>query len=113
MATNQIYDSDQTKQLALPVPTGVVSGDPVLIGEALVGVALIDRDADGEATVALGGAFDLEVVAAGAMAVGDIVYIDDATNRELSDTNTGVRFGTLLEPIAGASTVTVTVKVGY
>jgi len=113
MATNQIYDSDKAKQLALPVPSGVVSGDPVLIGDALVGVALTDRDADGEATVALGGAFDLEVVAGAAMAVGDLVYIDDATSRTLSDTNTGVRFGYLLEVIAGASTVTVTVKVGY
>lgn len=110
MATNRVYE--QADQLALPVPVGTVSGDPVVIGDALVGVALIDRDADGEATIQMDGAFNLEVVAGAAMAVGDIVYINAGTG-VLSDTNTGVRFGYLLEPIAGASTVTVLVKVGY
>lgn len=111
MATNRVFE--KSSQRAVPVPTGVVSGDPVLIGEALVGVALIDRDADGEATVQFDGEFNLEIVAGGAMAVGDIVYIDDATNRELSDTNTGVRFGYLMEVISGAGTVTRRVKIGY
>ena len=111
MATNRVFE--HSWQRAVPVPSGVVSGDPVLIGEALVGVALIDRDDDGEATVQFDGEFDLEVVAAGAMAVGDVVYIDDATSRTLSDTNTGVHFGYLMEVIAGASTVTVRVKVGH
>jgi predicted RecA/RadA family phage recombinase len=111
MATNRVYE--KATQLSLPVPTGVVSGDPVLIGAALVGVALTDRDADGEATIQMDGAFDLEIVAAGAMAVGDPVFIDNATDRELSDTDTGVHFGYLLEAISGAGTVTRLVKVGH
>lgn len=110
MAQNPKFQN--ARQLSLPVPSGIVSGEPVLVGEALCGVAQTDRDADGEATVDLGGAHDLEVVAAGAMAVGDIVYIDAAT-LVLSDSAADVRFGYLLEPIAGASTVTVAVKVGY
>jgi predicted RecA/RadA family phage recombinase len=110
MATNRTYE--KATQLAVPVPSGIVSGDPVLIGDALVGVALIDRDADGEATVQFDGAFELEVVAGAAMAVGDLVYID-AVTLVLSDSAADVRFGYLMEAIAGAGTSTVLVKVGY
>lgn len=109
MAKNRRYAG--AFQLSLPVASGTVSGDPVLIGDSLPGVALTDRDSDGEATVRMIGAFSVEVVAGAAMAVGDSVYIDAATG-VLSDTDTGVFFGYLLEAIAGASTVTRAVKIG-
>lgn len=58
----------------LPVPEGIVAGDPVLVG-ALRGVALRDRDDDaGTAAVALGAAWDLTVTGALAGA-GAAVYI--------------------------------------
>jgi predicted RecA/RadA family phage recombinase len=111
MAKNQAFED--ADNLSLPVISGVVSGDPVLIGAALPGVALTDRRTDGTASVQLNGAFHLEIVAAGAMAVGDIVYITAATSVLTGTAAGNVRFGYLLEAIAGASTVTRPVKVGY
>jgi predicted RecA/RadA family phage recombinase len=111
MATNRVYE--ESSQRAVPVPSGVTSGDPVCVGAALPGVALIDRDADGEATVQFDGEFNLPVAATAAMAVGDLVYITAAT-RVLSNTAAGnVRFGYLMEVITGAGTVTRRVKIGY
>jgi hypothetical protein len=47
------------------------------------------------------------------LAVGATVYITAAT-RVLSNTAAGnIRFGNILQAIAGASTVTVRVRVGY
>lgn len=108
MARNRRYAG--AFQLSLPVIAGTVSGDPVLIGAELPGVALTDRDADGEATVRMIGAFSLEVTAAAAMDAGDPVYIDGAAGT-LSDTNTDVFFGYVLEDVA-IGTATVAVKVG-
>jgi len=70
MAKNEVYkDADH---LLLPVVSGVVSGEPVVIG-SLVGVAETDRDANGNATVALKGAYTLQAAAA-TYAVGDPIY---------------------------------------
>lgn len=111
MATNQVYDDADS--LSLPVPSGTLANDPVVVGAALVGVAMTDRDDDGESTVRMKGAFTLDVAATAAMAVGDIVYITAATG-VLSNTAAGnVRFGYLLQAIAGAGTASVRVKVGY
>ena len=49
MATNRVFESGT--QLTLPVGSGTESGDPVLIGDSLVGVALTARDDDGNATI--------------------------------------------------------------
>lgn len=112
MALNSKYANG--RKLSLPVPSGVVSGDPVLVG-ALPGVATVDRGAGGNAagyaSVDTGGAYDLEIVAGAAMVAGAEVFID-ATTRVLSDDDTDVFFGYVLEAIAGASTVTRPVKVG-
>lgn len=109
MATNRVYE--EANQLSLPVISGVESGDPVLVGSALPGVALTDRDTDGEATVQMNGAFTLEVTAAAAMDAGDPVYIDGAAGT-LSDDNTDTFFGYVLEDVA-IGTADVLVKVGH
>jgi len=111
MATNTHLD--EADQYAVPVVAGVLSGQPVLIGAALPGVALFDRDEDGEATVKFNGSFNLSVVSAEAHAIGDIIYINAGT-RVLSGTAAGnVRFGYYLQAVAGAGTATLPVKVGY
>lgn len=71
MATNEVFrDADH---ITLPVPSGVISGEPVVVG-ALVGVAQTDRDPDdGTATVWRKGAFRLQAAAA-TYAVGDPIY---------------------------------------
>jgi predicted RecA/RadA family phage recombinase len=112
MATNtHLEDADQ---ISFIVPTGTLSGEPVLVGAALPGVCLTDADADDDdrATVKLNGSFHLEIVAAAAMVAGDEVFIDAATF-VLSDTAADVHFGYLLEDIGAASTVTRPVKVGW
>ena|SRR5688500_10257964 len=111
MAKNRIYE--HSWQRAVPVPVGVLSGSPVLVGAALPGVALIDRDADGEATVQFDGEFELSVASAEAHAIGDIIYINAGT-RVLSGTAAGnVRFGYYMTAVAGAGTAVIRVKVGY
>jgi len=111
MATNRVYE-DAT-QLSFIVPTGTLSGEPVLVGAALPGVCLTDADADDDdrATVQLDGAFNLEVVAAAAMDPGDEVFIDAATF-VLSDSAADVHFGYVLDDVA-IGTATVRVKVGW
>lgn len=76
MATNEVYKYGNS--IPLPVPDGTVSGDPVVVGQ-LTGVAQTDRDADGNATVALIGAYNVPVVGAIA-AVGAPVYITSASD---------------------------------
>lgn len=92
MATNEVFR--EADHLTLPVPSGVKSGDPVLVG-SLPGVAQTDRDANGNATVWLDGAYRLTVTGA-VVNVGDPVYI--AADRSLSVTATGnTVFGYALE----------------
>lgn len=76
MAKNRYLED--AKQWTLPVIAGVVSGGPVIVG-MIPGVALTNRAADGTATVQTDGAFTLSVVAAGAVTVGQPIYITSAT----------------------------------
>jgi len=82
MARNeQFFDADK---LSLPVPPGVKSGEPVLVGP-MPGVAVTDRDdRTGQASVWMCGAWDLDV--AGAVTPGSPVYI--TTSRQLTATAT-------------------------
>lgn len=73
MAMNQRYT--HFKHIAVPVPEGIKSGDPVRVG-TIAGVALIDREPDGVATVWLDGSYTIDV--AGAVNPGDPVYITSA-----------------------------------
>ena len=72
MALSQVFkDGDR---LAWPVPAGTESGDFVLVGDGLFGVAVTDRDDDGNATVWMGGVWELPVGTTTAAEVGDKVY---------------------------------------
>lgn len=85
--------------IELPVPAGVLSGQPVAVG-AYRGVAQTDRDAAGNATVWLDGSAELTV--SGAVAsVGLPIYITAA--RVLNTTAAGnVLFGFSLGTKAAA-----------
>lgn len=89
-----------TDSLSLPVPDGRLSGLPVKVG-SLIGVLLTDRaaagnkaggNADGFATVALDGVFDLVVVGALA-AAGTPVYLVAADNTLTATVGSNVLFG--------------------
>jgi predicted RecA/RadA family phage recombinase len=116
LAINRVYADESN--IALPVPSGTLSGGPVVIGD-LPGVALIDRDADGEATLDFDGAYRFPNVKGiapggsnGALAVGQVVHLQ--SNGDISgNTSTGKRFGYVLEVVASGATVTALVKVGY
>lgn len=82
MAKNQQHAHHN--HIALKVPEGTVSGQPVRVG-AYAGVALIDHLPDGTATVWLDGSWTIEV--AGAAKQGDVVYIK--ADRSLTTTATG------------------------
>ena len=115
MAKNTIFTPGES--LELPVPALTLSGDPVVLGQ-LPGVAQNDRQADGNATVALVGVHDLPVkgIDGGgnvAVAPGDILYLTFADTPKISKKATGVRFGYALEAVTSGATDTIRVSVGY
>lgn len=98
MATNQHLRYAQ--HLELPVPANTESGDPVQVG-SLVGVAVTDRDTDGNATVWRDGSWHLSVT--GAISnVGDPVYITSAGALTATATDNTL-FGYALETKAAAA----------
>lgn len=106
MAKNRVYEDGE--QLSVPVLAGVVSGSPVIIG-MIPGVALTDRDANGNATCQLGdGVFTLSVTGAIA-SVGLPVYITSATGALVVAAGAGIQlFGHALETKgAGAGLIKV------
>lgn len=82
MAMNQRYT--HFDHVAFTVPEGVKSGQPVRVG-AVAGVAQIDRQPDGKATVWLDGSYTIDV--SGALTEGQTVYIK--ADRTLTATATG------------------------
>lgn len=110
MATNQVYQEGD--EIFLAVASGVVSGDPVVIGQ-IPGVAQTDRDANGKASVDFDGVYSLSVKGpAAAVAVGDILYYAAGTPL-ITNTNSGVRFGYALGAVSCGATTTISVKIGY
>ena len=98
------------------VAEGMKSGDAVLIGNGLPGVALTDRSAAGKATVQFNGEFEFAVEGknkAGEKAIeeGDILYIKGG---KLSVNNEeGTRYGYALGAVVKNKTETIRVKIGY
>lgn len=118
MAKNILFPGHGVN-MTLPVPAGTVSGDLVEIVD-LHGVALTDRDADGNAVVKCPFAYvaDLPVHAANnggnsAVAVGDKLYYDAAeTPDEINkDVTNGKGCGYALETITAGETDTIKVGV--
>lgn len=123
MAVNRLHPlggltspQDVWKACALRSSNIPLSGDPVVYGK-IPGVAVSDGDSGGKVVAYLEGIFNLAVTAAaGAIAVGDIVYFDvaQATNAAaLNNTNTNVRFGYAMDAIGSGLSATIRVKVGY
>lgn len=112
MATNKVQDG---KILRLAVASTVVAGDPVAVGNALRGVALTDYDAaDGKASVALEGVYDLSVTATddagnSAVAIGDRLYTDGTT---ITKKKSGKFIGVALATVTTGATATVNVLIG-
>ena len=111
MATNHVQKG---RYLWLTVGVGVKSGDPVAVGQ-ITGVAIIDADADGKATVDTEEVYALSVKAINAegnsaVVVGDAIYLTAADNPKLSKKATGVLFGYALEAVTAGATAVINVK---
>ncbi len=77
------------KTLTVPAPTGgVVSGDPVLVGAALFGVAAHTAAEAADVEIRTSGVFDLPKATGTAWAIGDLLYWD-ATGKVLTKTSVG------------------------
>lgn len=113
MAVNRKF-AQSNKTFFLPTLTGLKSGDPVCVGQ-IPGVLLIDALAASpyNATIQMDGVFALSVSAAGAIAIGDILYYHAGSTPKINDTASGgIRFGYAMEAIA-SGTATIQVQVGY
>lgn len=118
MAKNRRYEYG--RQFPITVPSGTVSGDPVVSGQ-LPGVAVVDRQSDGTATCQFDGVYDLAVGGVdqsgnSAVVEGNIIYYTSGDTPKLNKKNTGVRFGYALGAgtlVASGGSGTIAVKVGY
>lgn len=109
MAKNRVYESGDA--LSVAVIAGTVSGSPVIVG-MLPGIALTDRDANGNASVRFGeGAYNVSVVAARSVTVGQPIYITSATYALSDAAGAGKQlFGHALQAkSSGTSTIAVRV----
>lgn len=125
MANNQkVFEGHH---LPLPVGTGKLSGDPVVVGK-LVGICETNADASGMATVDISGAvYALSVGGVGpsgnaAVLVGGTVYYNAAATPKINGDTAGTEFGTVIgtafpysvaigqTAVASAGTATVHVK---
>lgn len=114
MATNLAYKD--AWRLDLPVPVGTVRGDPVLVGK-LPGVALIDRQSDGQATVDTHGAYRLPVKAIdsegnSAIAIGEDLYFDSGSIPKISKSAAGTYYGKALAEVAEGEEASIPVRLG-
>ncbi len=116
MAKNTMYAWTKSRPLTCTDPATPASGDPVLCGQ-IPGVCLVNENADGEATCALNGAFNLSVKGIdqsgnSAVAKGDAIYYVTGDTPKLSKKNTGVLFGYALGTVGSSATATIAVEVG-
>lgn len=103
--------------ITVAVASGVSSGDPLCIG-LMPGVAVKDRDTDGNAPVDFRNrVWDLNVNGvddAGnvAVAIGDDIYYTSGDTIKLSKKASGVYYGTALEAISSGSADVIFVRIG-
>jgi len=109
---NAVRDHCWTK--SVPVPEGTKAGDPVVIG-VLPGIAVIDRQSNGKATVKFStGSYRLKVEGKKkggeeeqAIKVGEKVFLKEG---KLSADSTGTLWGYAMEEVEKGKTAEVEVK---
>lgn len=114
MATNRVYEDGEILEITSSDLDDLVSGDPVLVGDALPGVLLTDATASNVASVQFDGVFDLLAVCCGgsAIAVGNKLYLPTSASTTLYNSSaSGAQFGYAMEALASGSGV-INVKIG-
>lgn len=93
--------------------TDIVSGDLVVLGDNLNGVAIVDIADGSSGTVQIIGSFNLPKNTAVAIVQGDAVYWDE-TAKEVNKTNTDRPLGVALEDqLAAATVIEIKLNVGF
>lgn len=112
MAKNRKYEDGE--QLTLPVIAGTVSGGPVIVG-MLPGVALANRDANGNAPCQVGdGVFTVSVTAAANITIGQPIYITSATYALTDAAGAGKQlFGHAYSASTGAGAKSIDVRIAH
>ncbi len=115
MAKNKVQEFVNIHNL--PVPSGVVSGDPVVVS-ALPGVAETTRDANGNADVKHPGGLVYKLSVKGidgsgnsTVAIGDKLYFVSGDTPKISKKATGVAFGYALGGVTSGATATIEVLI--
>lgn len=109
---NQRYK--HTDNIDIPVPSGTLAGDFVVVGR-IKGVANIDRVDDGTASIARVGSFvftakgEIAGPTNSAIAVGDDIFYHSAATPKFNKNNTGVYVGQALSTLASGATGNVEV----
>lgn len=112
---NKVQDG---KLLHLTVASTVKSGEPIMVGNAIAGVAQTSyNSADGKAVIDTEGVFDLSVKGVNdagnvAVAIGDRLYYTAGDTPVLNKKVSGKFFGIALETVDSGSTTTINVKIG-
>jgi predicted RecA/RadA family phage recombinase len=117
VATNRSLADGRYLKVVPTSPASPVSGDPVLVGTDLTGVAVTDLvgttvqiDTEGVYSILV----HADNAGASAVAIGDILYYTAANTPKVDKLTTGARFGYALEAIPGAGDeATIKVKLGY
>jgi len=109
--TNEVFF--RAEQLNVAVASGVVAGDPVMVG-GMAAIAVTTRDSSGNATVKRVGADTFSVKGindAGNIAVtaGDAIYYVDGDTPKLSKKASGKFFGFALGAVTSGSTASISV----
>lgn len=101
---------EHTIRLTLPVASGVTSGTPVLVG-VIPGVAVTDRDADGNATVQIAGGpvADISLASAVVTSPGTVLFITAAGVVSATSAASSAVYGAALATKAGGSAAVVPV----
>src|SRR4051812_26030166 len=108
MAKNRVYEDGEA--LSVPVIAGTVSGSPVIVG-MLPGVAITNRDSNGNASCKLGdGVWNVSVTGAIA-SVGLPVYITSATYALVVAPGAGIQLYGHAMATKGAGAGTIAVRV--
>lgn len=88
--------------LSIPSPADLSSGDVVKSG-SIIGIAAGDAASGATVDVATTGVFELPKVSALAIAVGDIVYFDDATDLVNKTSSGNTKIGVAVTAAANPS----------
>lgn len=108
MAKNVIFED--TDSIQMPVLAGTVSGNVVITG-MLVGVALTDRDANGNASVAMNKVVSVSVTASGNITFGEPIFITSATGALTDAAGAGKQVcGHAVSTSTGAGAKTIRVR---